>query len=206
MDVYEIAKALVLDPLLPTPCQAPPVDDARPAFCSECGATAHRDGRVVLEGNGVRIRPVVVARIEEDSFIPVLRHDLCWSRRYRCLDCGKSVLVLPKGVIPGHLYSISAIVLIWIQLYIVLGGAGRQLCGPAGMELVSDKASGRWRSPYRWGRVIPHSWKCVVHETQRWTNRVTGLLTDLASAARSWRPVDLLRMAVSGHSMSGLAM
>lgn len=94
---------------------APPVAAVRPAYWPYCAAIGrHLDGTVVLEGNGLRMREVVVAVFDGGPrFVRVS----CWSRRFLCRSCGKSTLVRPSGVLPGCLYSVGAIIAAWRTPY-----------------------------------------------------------------------------------------
>ena len=200
MQHQEIARALSLHPAWVTPRDAPPVDDVRPARCPACGSPARRAGQVVLEGNGVRQRPVVVARVQGGSV--ALARDACWSRRYVCNACGRSTLVLPEGVLAGCTYSIPAIVWIWLQSHSLMGGADGdagvpgKVCAPKGVDLPGPCAAmKRWRSPYRWSRWISHLWPIPV-SSDRWPDRVGQVLVRLAVQAASWEPIALLRAEI----------
>lgn len=220
MTLKRISRTLSLDPASPAPRSAPPVDDVRPCHCPHCGATAKKADRIVLEGHGVRQRPVVVARLEEGQ--PALRRETCWARRYLCNACGRSSLVLPQGVIHGQLFSIPALVIIWLQLGIlsapvaagsvheVVGEAGGEVgevCAPKGVDLPQQRpqppSRPRWRSRYRWSRALVQRLPGLALCGPGWRHQVRSLLVDLAIRAGSWEPLALARQAISAHACCG---
>jgi len=86
----------------------PPVDAVRPARCPFCDAASRPvGGRVALVGHGLRQRrlwgPPSVDGAPEDLELVL--------RRYRCRCCGAVIAVGPASVVPGRLYSATAIAL-----------------------------------------------------------------------------------------------
>ena len=204
MNCHEIAQALVLDPVLPTPRCPPPVDDVRPCCCPHCGALARREGRVVLESNGPRDRPVVVPRLEAGQV--VLLRETCWARRFLCNACGKSTLVLPKGVVPGCLFSLPALVWAWMLLHPLLGASqahGEDCAAEATDRAEQPPAKRRWRLPYRWSKRIAGFWPSADGPACGWLDRVGRVLVELGQRAMSWDPVRLLRVAAMTHTPCG---
>lgn len=205
MDCYEVARSLVLDPALPTPRRPPPVDDARPVRCPHCRALARCDGRVVLEGNGARERPVVVARLR-DGYVSLI-HETCWGRRFRCTICGKSTLVLPRGVVPGFLFSLPAMVWVWMLLHPLVSAlpTTTAVCAPQGADRPPLTRERRWRLPYLWSKRIARFWPSVPARARCWLEHVEHLLVDLASTAMAWDPLRLLRFVARNHVHRGYA-
>lgn len=203
MECHEVARSLVLDPALPTPRRPPPVDDVRPPHCPHCGALARCDGRVVLEGNGTRERPVVVAR-PRDGHVALLR-ETCWSRRFRCTASGTSTLVLPRGVVPGFLFSVPAMIWAWMLLHPLVSDLQEteEVCAPLGADRLDTPSKPRWRLPYVWSRRIARFWPRASGPAGGWLERVGHLLVDLAREAVTWDPLRLLRLAARTHVHGG---
>lgn len=88
-------------------CRSPQsVDAARPERCAGCSAAARPIGEpLVLHGHGVRDRQVREAAVfgEPATMITVV------VRRYQCQLCNAVMTVVPRGVMPGLLYSASVI-------------------------------------------------------------------------------------------------
>ena len=78
----------------------------RPGKCVACEVPGvELSGRVNLHGNGTRARPILgpAALGEEPKVDEVL------TRRYECQRCGAVMVVGPRGLVPGYLYSAMAI-------------------------------------------------------------------------------------------------
>ena len=89
--------------------QRPPtVDEARPARCRRCDASAHgTHQRLGLHGHGLRERQLRgPIDVDARATITILR-----VRRYRCSACGTTTTVVPREVSHRRLFSRSAIAL-----------------------------------------------------------------------------------------------
>jgi hypothetical protein len=217
MTPFEISQALSLDPSRPAPCSAPPVDDIRPVRCPHCSAASKRGRSIVLEGHGVRQRPVVTVRLR-DGLLGLLR-EKCWARRFLCNACGRSTVVLPEGVVPGQLFSVHALVWNWLQLGLVRGSAqptaappaagsvgGREVCAPTGVDLPEPSVRRpSSRSSYRWLRTLAPRWLVLSPSGPGWREHLRRVLVELAVRAASWEPIAIMRQAVAIHGRYGAA-
>ncbi|MFT4627884.1 MAG: hypothetical protein ACI8PZ_006576, partial [Myxococcota bacterium] len=173
----------------------PDVDAARPARCPSCGKPSRCDGRLQLEGNGVRWREVIVPA-QRGGFAVVKS----WVRRYRCLNCGAAPSVQPPGVLPGHLYTLAAMLAVWLRLAAFPVGAGqteREVCAHRGADRPGEV---RWRSPRRWAGLATSWWPSHVGGRD-----ISRLLMKLVCEARSTEVAALTRRATAGHVMWGAA-
>lgn len=185
----------------------PEVATVRPRRCPHCEAPALQGGRIVLQGHGQRVRGVVVLRCDDEG----ARFELsqCWARRFLCRACRRSCVVLPEGVLQGHLYSLAALVAAWWALSATMtaGEPRAAVCAPVGADR-EEGAVGparRWRSPYRWSRLISHLWPSRP-QLGGWRAQVEGLLISTVGAAHSLRPEILARWLVGAHTWSGAVM
>ncbi len=193
MKIHEVARMLGVDPSLPSPRCPPPIDDVRPPRCPHCGSTARSNGRVVIEGNGVRERPVVVAQLQGDR-VRLVR-DVCWSRRFLCRACSTSTLVLPRGVVHGSLYSLPAVLWVWLHVHPLLKavvGSG-EVCTPPGADRAERLPGRRWRLGYVWSRRLGRLASASGGGPRGWLQRILNIALDLASRAASWVPTKLLQ-------------
>jgi hypothetical protein len=74
------------------------------------------------------------------------------ARRYECQQCGACMIVVPGDVLPGRLYSASAIALalaLWALLGMVAATV-RARVSP--FPIVGAAAAGRWVTLRRWAR------------------------------------------------------
>lgn len=179
----------------------PPADDVRPGLCPHCGASRWSAGdRVVIESNGVRFRPVVIPDFRDGVG---LRRVRCWTRRYRCTGCKRSCTVLPKGVLPGCVYSIAAIALCWWTRFAPSGALDSEVpvCAPAGADRpIAASPPARWRSPYRWFARIDKLWPAVVSGGGSWRTWLKGLMLSFAIGARSFGPEAIVRWALAMYA------
>ena len=185
------------------PDLVPDVDDARPKRCPRCGKPARCNGRVCLQGHGVRCRDVVAFALTT-SFSE--RAVLCWVRRYRCTECHAVPSVLPRGVLPRYLYSVGAIVAAFLVVEEEPVGDGAteeeayQHHGSKRRTAWTDASPYRWRSLGRWARRV-HSW---------WPGRAFGtlatLLVSFLERAVSPERARVVEAAVESHVRWGAAM
>ena len=187
------------------PASLPAVDDARPKRCIACGRPARLGGRIILHGHGVRAREVVV--------LPALdaasrRLGECWSRRYRCTACGAVRTVLPRGLVPRHLYSVAAVIVAFVLVVAepigegLTDGQAYVLQGMYSVTGWNDGGPYRWRSLDRWARAARERW---------WPGHAP--LGDLASLVVSFRAhaardglAPLVEAGTRSHASWGSAM
>ncbi len=182
---------------------APPVAAVRPAFCPHCAAIGRQlDGTVVLEGNGLRTREVVVAVFDGGPrFVRVS----CWSRRFLCRSCGKSTLVRPPGVLPGCLYSVGAIVAAWWSSWSLMRKeehARTAVCAPEG----ADRPEGdkpRWRTPYRWASRLSGLFPGHLPLAGGWRQEVERALMMIGVQGRDFSPEGMAGHATRVHVRHG---
>lgn len=119
-------------------------------------------------------------------------------------------MVLPPGVLPGHLYSLLAIAAAWWATS-SLSRAGEEqpaVCAPLGADRRStpETEAPRWRSPYRWSRLVNELWPARVLHPTGWRARVEALLLSFVGMARSLQPEALARCAIALHVPCGVAV
>lgn len=84
----------------------PDVGTARPPRCAACGAPGiDVDGKVVLHGQGLRLRRLL-GPLEAEASAKV--HEL-QLRRYECQRCKAVLTVGPRGLLPRRRYSAAAL-------------------------------------------------------------------------------------------------
>jgi hypothetical protein len=135
--------------------QPPAVDEVRPGWCPACEAPSRPVGGLLgLHGHGLRERhqwgPAALGAVA--AVITVL------ARRYRCQFCGAVVLVVPRGILRGRLYSAGAIALA-LALWGVAGLAPpevRRRVSP--FTIVGATAAAGWASLRRWSRAV-RAWR-----------------------------------------------
>lgn len=132
--------------------QRPPtVAEARPARCPACGAASCPVGdRIHLHGHGTRERQVrgPTGPGEPPAMIAVT------ARRYRCIDCGAVVIVVPREVRGRRVYSASAIgfaLALWGRALATAAEVRRRV-SPA--KIVGDAAVTGWATLRRWARDV----------------------------------------------------
>ncbi len=150
--------------------EMPSVSVARPSRCRGCGAAARPLGRtLVLHGDGTRERQVRGPATADAA--PTLTSVL--GRRYECQRCGACMLVVPREILPGRLYTASAIGLA-LALWALLGAtetAVRSRVSP--FTVVGTTACGGWVTLRRWaadtasGRLFGSSRASPAHFTLR---------------------------------------
>jgi hypothetical protein len=181
---------------------APPVDAVRPTCCPHCGSVGrHLDGDVVIEGNGERPRQVVVPTFQDGLRLVRIT---CWSRRFLCTRCGKSIVVLPSGVSPGCLYSVAAMVVVWWKSWSLMRADARhnevdnaQVSVDSRRDDVGEER--RWRTPYRWAARLSAIFTGHHALNGGWRQEVARALVMLAVQARDLAPEALARQACRTH-------
>lgn len=184
---------------------------ARPCACVACGAVAC--GSLLFHGHGVRERSAVLPGRHWHGPGRVVTVGV---RRFLCTACEATVTVLPRGLLPRHLYSLFAIVHAWW-----LGAAapiGRGLDDEAVCALQGvDRRPGphrqrnrtgrrRWTSLARWATQLGRWWPTVVVAGETWRARARSLLLALVAAAGEAPPAGLVRCAVRRHAGDGAAV
>ena len=174
MDFIGAADADPADLLRPDP-----IDLVRPARCDRCGNVG--GARLAFHGNGVRRRQAVLPGRHWGKPARIV---IVAVRRFECTGCGAAPTVLPRGLLPGHLYSLFAIVhALWLAVAPPLGrGLGdSKVCAHQGVDrLPSDDRhrSGRrrWRSLARWTASAAQWWPTVAIAGTTWRSRAASLI------------------------------
>ena len=132
----------------------PTVEEARPARCPCCGAASCPvGGPLQLHGHGLRERQL---RGPSDPDEPAAMVVIT-ARRYRCVPCGAVIVVVPREVRAGRLYSAAAIALA-LALWGLVGATAaevRQRICPA--VIVGHAAAAGWATLRRWARAVARS-------------------------------------------------
>lgn len=176
----------------------PSVDDARPERCSGCGAAARPLGEpLVLHGHGGRERQLR----EPAAFGLAAAVIVVVVRRYQCQLCNAVMAVVPRGVLPGLLYSASTIG--WaIALYGLAGNrmaAVRTLVG-AGRHVGHD-ATG-WPSLRRWIARAASLWPSAREMPDAFSQRERAerIASTLAAHASSESPLVFAAFVGAAHA------
>jgi hypothetical protein len=129
----------------------PTVDAARPGQCPGCAAASRPLGeKVIVVGHGLRERqlrgpaePAAVARIERVKL-----------RRYRCRRCRTVMVVGPRELVAGRLYSAGAVG--WaLALYGLCSeslASIRRRVSP--WSVIGATAAASWATLRRWVRAV----------------------------------------------------
>ena len=205
MDVIEAADR---DP--PVRLEPPPLDAARPCRCPACGSAA--GARLLFHGHGTRERAAVLPGRHGQKPARIVAVVV---RRFICTDCGTTVTVLPRGILPRHLYSLFAIVHAWWLAGAAPIGRGLDdsaVCALQGVDRLPRAAEThrtgrrRWSSLARWATTIGQWWPTVAVAGVTWRARVGSLLVAFAAGAGEGPPAGLVRRAVRRHAGDGAAM
>ena len=194
------------------PPEPAPINAVRPSRCPNCRCPARLEGRIVLQGHGLRLRLVVQANDDDDRSA-----SFAWVsiRRFRCTTCGTCCSVGPPEVLPRHAYSLLAILTAWLlALSPPLGDGLDQVAvydrqgvdRGARTPRVERGRSGvrRWRSLARWASRIPSWWPARPVVGTRWRDTAEALLIGFV-AGGSGRD-GLRARAVAAHASSGAVM
>lgn len=179
----------------------PSVHAVRPSFCPECRAICGQPSTgFTVEGHGQRPRDVVVVVNEGGLRFKRIR---CWSRRFLCNACGHCWTVLPEGVVPGCLYSLSAIVVAWFASSRVFGdeppSAATPVCAPEGADRTAQL---RWRTPDRWGRRLAQLLPNLITQRRGWRLDVDQALVALVVRGRTLDPEGVASACVDAYGLA----
>lgn len=182
-----------------------PIDVARPSRCDRCGNVGAT--KLTFHGNGTRKRQAV---LPGRHWAKPARLVIVTVRRFECTACGAAPTVLPRGLLPGHLYSLFAIVhAFWLAVAPPLGHGLRDIRVYAhqGVDRLADeggRSGRRWRSLARWMACAEQWWPTVAVAGMTWRDRATSLLAAFASAGEA--PAAVVRSAVDRHAGRGATM
>lgn len=158
----------------------PDVDTVRPGSCPSCGAAGRPcGGPIGMVGHGVRSRQVRgPAGPGQTPSVHVLH-----VRRYRCARCGRSVTVVPRGLLARRQYAASAIALAclcWSFGRLTLAQT-RERVAPGQTFESGWPAVGRWLAAIGTGTMLPsvRPWPAEV-ERRRQAERVAATVMALA--------------------------
>ena len=129
----------------------PSVDQARPASCPACQAASRPvGGSLQLQGHGTRERQVRGPLSPDEAATTVV----VTVRRYRCVRCGAVLVVVPREVCAGRLYSVAAISFALALWGLVQASAAevRRRVSPA--AIVGHAAATGWATLRRWARAV----------------------------------------------------
>lgn len=201
MDLIGAADADPADLLRPDP-----IDIVRPCRCDRCGNV---DGtKLAFHGNGVRLRQAVIPGRHWSKRARIV---VVAVRRFECTVCGAAPTVLPRGLLPRHLYSLFAIVhAFWLAVPAPLGQGLRdgEVCAHQGVDRLPDERhrSGqrRWRSLARWAACAGQWWPTVAIAGTTWRRRAALLIAAFVPAGEA--PAAVIRSAVDRHAGRGALM
>jgi len=129
----------------------PTVEEARPARCPSCGAASRPvGGTLQLHGHGTRERQLrgPVAPDQPATMIVIT------ARRFRCIPCGAVLVVVPREVVAGRLYSAAAIALalaLWGLAKAAAAQVRQRIC-PA--TILGFAAAASWATLRRWAHAV----------------------------------------------------
>lgn len=134
-------------------------------------------------------------------------------RRFLCMSCGGTCTVLPRGLLPKHLYSLFAIVHAW-WLAVPIGGNldDSRVCERQGLDPLPssprERRTGRrrWRSLRRWSTRIGQWWPTVPVAGTSWRGRVGSLLASFVATAVEAGVAGVVRCAVHRYAGPGAVM
>jgi hypothetical protein len=186
------------------------IDAVRPACCARCGAVGGR-GRLVFHGHGARDRCAVLPGRHWQGPARVVTVEV---RRFLCTACEGTCTVLPRGLVPRHLYALFSIAHAW-WLAVPLGEGldDPAVCARQGVD--RDRTTGkesnrtgrrRWHSLRRWSAQIETWWPSVPVAGGCWRERVGSLLASLVGTAAEAGPAGVVRCAVHRSAGQGAAV
>lgn len=146
----------------------PDVATARPARCPVCGTPSEADGRVVLHGHGQRERHVVNAVDSDHAERLELK-----LRRYACQRCKSIIVVGPRGLLSGRLYTAMAIGLaLWLWAVRKQSDAAVRVSSCA-VDYRGLSRPERWTTLRRWARAARDGglWSSPPSTAPAWTLR-----------------------------------
>jgi hypothetical protein len=205
MDVIEAADR---DP--PVRIDPPSLDAARPCRCAACGSAA--GARRLFHGHGTRDRTAVLPGRHWQGPARIV---VVVARRFVCTECGTTITVLPRGILPRHLYSLFAIVHAWWLATAAPLGCGlddRAVCARQGVDrlpMATERhrtGRRRWSSLARWATKIGVWWPTVAVAGTTWRARVATLLIAFVAGAGEALAAGIVGRAVRRHAGDGAAM
>lgn len=150
--------------------RTPSVDEVRPGQCPRCRAASRPLGRSLsIWGHGLRERQQRGPLEPSGESVTVT----IAARRYVCRPCRAVILVVPLGVVAGHLFSAAAIAL----ALVLFGVRGESLAGVRARispwRRVGEAACTTWLTVRRWVCAIREQrlFACVREAPARWTAR-----------------------------------
>ena len=178
----------------------PGVGEARPSRCPPCGVPGvGLDGRVNLHGHGLRERtisgpPQLGAAPELNGLI---------LRRFECQRCRAVLVVGPRGIVPGYLYSAMA-----LGLALLLWGALRQRDEDVQRAISINRLRGqsrpeRWQTARRWAKAAAAGevWSSVQVTLQGTRRELAERVSRILCARAGPAPTDAERIwSASGHA------
>ena len=129
----------------------PSVEAARPGRCPGCQVASRPPGqRLRLHGHGFRNRQVQGPLVATGPpQIITLR-----LRRYKCTQCGAMIVVGPRGLLAGRLYSAAAIALALASWALLAQPATEVRRRVSPWCVVGATAAAGWASLRRWTRAL----------------------------------------------------
>jgi hypothetical protein len=129
--------------------QTPSVEAVRPTHCAGCAAPGRPlSGCLILHGQGLQRRQLRGV-LDEDGDAGVFELSV---RKYECQACGAVMTVVPRGVLPGRLYTGPSIALaLWLWLVTGLRDVAvrARVCG---WRIAGADGGRGWAQLYRWVR------------------------------------------------------
>lgn len=183
--------------------RTPGVDEVRPGQCPQCQGASRPVGRSRgIWGHGLRWRqqrgPLTAEGKPEEIVLSV--------RRYRCRPCRAVLVVVPRGVIAGRLFSAAAIGLA-MALFAIRGlsmRAVRSRVSP--WRHVGGTAAASWLSLRRWiaavrdGRLLG----CVRCAPARFTARQVA--ERAAQTLSTLAPLEISEDQIEARVFAGAAL
>lgn len=159
--------------------QPPTVEAARPGSCPRCAHAGRPAGaRLGLQGHGVRERQLC-GPLEADSSPGVT---ILVLRRYRCVECGAVVTVVPRGVARRRHYGHAAIAMA-LALWALLGETAATVRTRVCAFRVT-LCGGDWPTLRRWARAAGDGSLRAV--AARAAQRAAGSAPPMLRAAPIW--------------------
>jgi hypothetical protein len=201
MDLIGAADRKPAGPLGPEP-----IEIARPSRC-RCGNT-RRDG-LLFHGHGIRLRHAVLPGRHWSGPAQLV---LVGVRRFVCTVCGAVPTVLPRGLLPRHLYSLFAIAhALWLATAAPIGRGldDEAVYAQQGVDRLTatDRCRTghrRWRSLARWTAHAAQWWPALAVAGTTWRDQAASLLAAFAVAGEA--PAAVVRSAVDRHAGRGAAV
>jgi len=152
----------------------------RPSHCPSCDAASRLPGApLVIVGHGLRARSIEGPLAPGEA--PVVTDVI--GRRYACRACDAIIVVVPRGVAPGHRYSLSAIAaaLTWWAYDRVPAAWVRERTSTA--KTIGAASATRWASLARWTRCAVSLFGCELPATGTLRERAAAIATFIAAQA-----------------------